>query len=205
MYYIFVILGAIRIIWHTFELNWSMFNFRPPYTLWVWRPFVFLRFYKNPQGFSSGTHWIWNQHIQIDQKQQNNFIYIIKQGPVAWSSDYNKVFDRSSRNNCFTSAEKWGRYLSFSWRHCLIQFCCLRSIDHRSSSLCNCIVFWFLSNQKGRYIDVLQAPLFVRHCDIGQHRARIYFINPPTTPIEELMVILFWENSMKKKKLSSGN
>ena len=50
--------------------------------------FEFWALEKNAQHIQSGIHWILIQHIEIDQKQQKNFIYIEKQGPTPSSPDY---------------------------------------------------------------------------------------------------------------------
>ena len=39
-----------------------------------------LHILKNTQGFTSGTRRIWNQHLDIDKKPSNKFVYVKKQG-----------------------------------------------------------------------------------------------------------------------------
>ena len=34
----------------------------------------------NTRGFTSGTRRIWNQHLDIDKKPSNKFVYVYKQG-----------------------------------------------------------------------------------------------------------------------------
>ena len=46
-----------------------------------WRPFwIICIFWQNTQGFTSGTRRIWNQHLDIDKKPSNKFVYVKKQG-----------------------------------------------------------------------------------------------------------------------------
>ena len=37
-----------------------------------------LHILKNTQGFTSGTRWIWNQHLDIDKKPSIHFVYVKK-------------------------------------------------------------------------------------------------------------------------------
>ena len=39
-----------------------------------------LHILKYTQGFTSGTRRIWNQHLDIDKKPSNQFVYVKKQG-----------------------------------------------------------------------------------------------------------------------------
>ena len=39
-----------------------------------------LHILKNAQGFTPGTQRIWNQHLDIDKKPSNKFVYVKNQG-----------------------------------------------------------------------------------------------------------------------------
>ena len=39
-----------------------------------------LHILRNTQGFTSGTRRIWIQHLDIDKKPSNKFVYVKKQG-----------------------------------------------------------------------------------------------------------------------------
>ena len=44
-----------------------------------------LHILRNTQGFTSGTRWIWIQHLDIDKKPSNKFVYVKKTREMCFS------------------------------------------------------------------------------------------------------------------------